>query len=783
MNKARALALLLLLCLFAQTMVHARSASITFDEGPHLAVGYATLRTGDLRLQPVHIHPPLANVWAAAPLLLRSDLPDPRAVDGWAIASLSAITDAVVWQYPHPRGMALASRLPIIAMTLLLGAVVCRWAGDLFDRRAGLLALALYAFDPNVIAHGSLVTTDMAVTFLGTASLFFTARALRRPRWTVWAAAWAAVGLALAAKVSAVALVPVVGVLWLVGPAGRSWRWRVAAAAGGAALAGLVLWAVYGFELRALPGLPFPVPAATHLVIYRSLQEHYQLGHPSFLLGQNATHGWPVYFPTAFLLKTPLPTLLLLAASLVAPLLTCSLFPSRFRPFTSLFPWMRRWSPLLLYPLLYTASSFFSTVNIGYRHLLPLLPFLFIFISRIRNSELRIRNGELEGYGSRTTTNHLPLTTSHLSLFLLPLLLAWLAIGTVLLAPNYLTYFTPLVGGPDEGYRYLVDSNLDWGQNLWQLRDWMAENGVDRVAYAHYSPARPGVYGIDADFLPPDPRAVEFAPYRPEPGVYAIGATVLQGPYAPDVNTYAWFRTHEPLAQIGHALFVYRVPPQPALDWIAVCDGSTAAEGLPARFGRPALRTVRLDCAQSWLLPPRGAVGTVVLPPGGEAPPGAALAAQARTAAGDPAYGVYTLAGDDVWAAAGLHPLPAGASVEGPLVLTHYRFDAAGLGPGGTAHLWAVWQVADVPTRPLSLMAHLVGADGLPVAVGDGLGVPPDQMRVGDVIVQRHVFALPADLAPGAYTFHVGAYWLDSLERWHCGDTDHLVLDAVVVQE
>ncbi|HHN93726.1 MAG TPA: hypothetical protein ENK17_03080, partial [Anaerolineae bacterium] len=150
--RSRRAALLLLLCLFGQMLLHARTASITFDEGPHLAIGYATLRTRDLRLQPVHIHPPLANVLAAAPLLLQPDLPDPRAIPGWEIASLSAVTDAVVWQYPHPRRLALAGRLPIALLTVLLGAVLFRWAADLFGGRAGTVTLFFLAFDPNIIA-------------------------------------------------------------------------------------------------------------------------------------------------------------------------------------------------------------------------------------------------------------------------------------------------------------------------------------------------------------------------------------------------------------------------------------------------------------------------------------------------------------------------------------------------------------------------------------------------------------------------------------------------------
>src|SRR5512139_223719 len=98
----------LLWLLFAQAVHGAVIASTTFDEGPHLAVGYATLRTGDFRLQPVHIHPPLTNLLAAAPLLLDPSLPDPRSIPGWEIASLSALTDAIVWKHAPPDGLALA---------------------------------------------------------------------------------------------------------------------------------------------------------------------------------------------------------------------------------------------------------------------------------------------------------------------------------------------------------------------------------------------------------------------------------------------------------------------------------------------------------------------------------------------------------------------------------------------------------------------------------------------------------------------------------------------------
>jgi hypothetical protein len=749
------LVILLLLCLFAQAVGHARSASIVFDEGPHLAIGYATLRSGDLRLQPVHIHPPLANALAAAPLLLQKDLPDPRLVEGWEIASLSAITDAVVWQYPHPRRLAMAGRFPIIMMTLLLAAIVFRWASDLFGPRAGVVALTLCACDPNVIAHGSLITTDMAVVLWGTAAIFLTARYLRRCRWGYWAGAAVALGLALASKVSAVSLLLPLGALWLLGPRPATWRQRGAVVAGGLALAALVLWAAYGFEVRTLPDLPLPVPAATHLEIYRSLQEHYRLGHPAFLMGQNSDYGWWYYFPVAFVLKTPLATLFLLVVSV--SLQVCKLA----RPRLVIDHWslvIRRWGSLVLFPLLYIASTPFSSVNIGYRHLLPLLPFLFIFVSSL---------------AAQRPALHAPRFTLHA-------LLAFYLIVTLRTFPHYLAFFNGLAGGPTGGYRYLVDSNLDWGQNLWQLRDWMQESGVERVSYAHFSPARPQVYGVEADFLPPDPRAVNFAPFDPAPGVYAIGATVLQGVYTPDVNTYAWFRSREPVARLGHALFVYEVSPRPKPTWAAVCADPLpvlSPETVRAGFGQPGMRVIVLDCGQSWVFPDGDEPGGYVLLPEAAPPSGARLEMWARHADGSPCYGIYRVEGGKL---APERPLD-GTAVEGPLVFLGYQTTATDTHPGGVIELWAFWEVRTVPARLLSLMAHLVGPDGVPVAVGDGLGVPVEQWQPGDVIVQRHRLGVPEGIPVGEYELQAGAYWLDTMERWAVQDAGGNVSERIVL--
>jgi hypothetical protein len=589
-------------------------------------------------------------------------------------------------------------------------------------------------------------------------------------------------GLAQLAKVSALLLLPVV-VLQV-----ASWEWR--AARGGGRFRGvrwgefwkgslshllwifvpaaLILWAGYGFEVGAVPGWPTPLPAATHARIYRSLREHYDLGHPTFLAGRVSDQGWLWYFPVAFLLKTPLPTLVLSVIALVYGARRVAYFVLRKERFPRL---PDPYTPLLLFPALYAATSLFSTVNIGYRHMLPVLPFLYIAIAGSRKY----------GVGRKRAVSRkaLPIPRHPLLRYylLLTTLLGWQGLGTFAIAPHYLTFFNALAGGPQKGYRWLVDSNLDWGQNLWDLQGWLDERDYERVYYAHYSPARPSSYGIDAAFLPPDPRAVPFAPWNPDPGLYAIGATVLQGPYAPTVNTYAWFRTREPLERLGNALFLYEVAERRAPDWATLCASPVQVleeRRIREATGEPDLPVWQVDCMTAWYYPSPEA-GLHVQQEDSVPPPDSALDVIARTEGGEVAYYVSRTNGQPA------PPQPGDATGDGPLVFLGYALDAEEVQAGETVELRTYWQVKATVDRPLSIMAHLVGPDGLPVAVGDGLGVPLDQWAEGAVIVQRHPFAVSEGTPPGNYRVQTGAYWLDNLERWtwslSTGETaDHLAL-------
>ncbi|NBD35885.1 MAG: hypothetical protein GVY30_07785, partial [Chloroflexi bacterium] len=359
--------------------------------------------------------------------------------------------------------------------------------------------------------------------------------------------------------------------------------------------AALVIWAGYGFEVGRVLGFPIPLPAATHVRIFRSLRQHYDMGHTSFALGRLSEHGWWWYFPAAFVLKTPLAMLILIGLGMTR-ITYCVL---RNKP---LMYDVSRYASLLLFPALYAVSSLFSSVNIGYRHLLPVLPFLYVGIGIVGSRKYGVGSRKYgvrsKEVASRDIRAFQPLLTPY-SLFLVSLL-AWMIFSSLIIPPDYLAFFNPLAGGPENGYRYLVDSNLDWGQNLWDLRAWMEAQDEQVVAYAHYSPARPATYGIDATLLPPSPRAGDFAPWAPAPGLYAIGATVLQGPYAPDPNTYAWFRAREPEAKLGHALFVYRVASRSPARWAVLCAGTGfGPDRVRSALDQPDLRVLQLDCSQA----------------------------------------------------------------------------------------------------------------------------------------------------------------------------------------
>jgi 4-amino-4-deoxy-L-arabinose transferase-like glycosyltransferase len=765
-------AAILLLIFFLQLLRAATALSATIDEGFHITSGYEYLRTGSLQL--FDEHAPLAKALFAWPLFAVPDLQPPEETPGWEEGNLIQVTQATTLAYRPIDRVIVACRIPVALLTVLLAATVYHWAAGLFGPTAALFALALFTFDPNLLAHGSLATTDMGATaFIFWAILTFT-RYIEAPTPRRWWIAASLLGLAQGAKLTALLLYPILGLFIILPVLSQPKESRqqyllqqVRTYSGMVGISLLILWTLYGFELRpvqAIAGGGFPIPAASHVERWLRLQENLEYGREAFLLGQNQMHGWWQYFPVAFAVKTPLPLLCLIVTAAGAFALN-----RKHALMTRL--------ALLIFPLVYSLSSLSSPLNIGYRHLLPILPFLHTSLASLWPAWKDFPH---------TTPGSRGLHALHAKgLLLLLVLFFWQVAGTARISPHYLAFFNELAGGPSNGWRFLADSNTDWGQALKTLAAYQKEYHTGPVKLSLFTFLDPSTYGVDYEPIAPMTGAPPILPQRfnPEAGLYAISATTLDGVPLPYPPTYDWFRHREPLAKLGHVMFLYNVQPTSG-QWVAQCTRPVTAlstEDIAEGFGIKELREITFDCEQSWIVPDRGE---------------------------NPGWYVQTIASQSEllwpsssqhldWLPDWLHQLPLDN-----LRLSYVQLQPAEQPPfaiwksGDTPSQFAVptdktgseamleflgftlpseicvgkqvnvlshWQITSKPDHPISLMLHLRDLNGIPIAVGDGLGVPLSQWESGDLIIQKHILEIPAETPSGTYTIVTGAYQLDDM--------------------
>jgi hypothetical protein len=344
----------------------------------------------------------------------------------------------------------------------------------------------------------------------------------------------------------------------------KSLRWLVRSLVFVVLIGVVVAWAGYGFEtgfasdpgkrphklLDKLfahnPGLqhasyaiaehtPIPLPSFIKgtMFIFFTSKDWTTL---TFLAGKYSAKGFWYYHLLGLTLKTPVGTLLLLLLSLV--------FWKKLRG-----GW--RDELFLIVPFLFLLGYFslLTTIQVGIRFVLPVIPFAYIFLAKSANLP-RVWNPRWSN-------------------ITIAALVLWTAVSVMRIYPDNLAYFNELAGGPDNGYKWMVDSNLDWGQDLAGLKRYMDNHGLQKVKLAYFGTAEPEYYGIDYDYLPSSIVDMGWSfrqkshPATPIPlpttGVVAVSVTELQGPYFPDQNEYAWLKKYEPVARIGHTILIYDI--------------------------------------------------------------------------------------------------------------------------------------------------------------------------------------------------------------------------------
>jgi 4-amino-4-deoxy-L-arabinose transferase-like glycosyltransferase len=431
------LLLTLLLLAYGLMLSSAGRKSPTVDEQSHLFRGVAYLQEGATHF--LLGHPLGASILAALPLLTEPELTLPLDTPAWADGNWSVTGGLFFWQSGNdPHRLIFLGRLPMIWLTLLLGGLLFHWGRLLVGPRAGLMAAALILLDPNLLAHGRLITGDVVLTFFFTLALYAFWQHLRQGRWSGLLLLGLALGLAAAVKYNAVLLLPIMGI-WALAVAGQRRSPRLLAELVGAGLiAWLIVWVVYRFSLQPLPGGAF----WDDLLWQLTYQEQ---THGAYLWGDYSATGWWYYFPIAFLLKTPLLHLLLLLGGIAV----CLKRGRRAAVFsTSLF--------LLWGALLYLAFSMGMGLNIGYRYLIPLLPLLWLFVAV---TLVDWRDSAMFGPPSLTqASGNRPIR---------PERVFWLQVVIVITAlvllwtpltwwPDYIPYFNQLAGRADSRWQLLV---------------------------------------------------------------------------------------------------------------------------------------------------------------------------------------------------------------------------------------------------------------------------------------------------------------------------------------
>jgi hypothetical protein len=585
---------------FVISLLNAKNDSATFDEVAHIPAGFSYVEKHDMRLNPEH--PPLLKDLIGFPLLFLNLNFDTNTAfwkgefprlwdDGQWVAGKHLLYEAG----NNPDQILFWSRLPIIIISVLLGLFLFMWAKELAGITAGLFTLVLYAFDPNVLGHNHFVTTDLGIAAFLTFAFYFFIRFIKNPSWKNVFIGGFFLGLANLTKFSSLIAYPILGLVLFLYPLikkishyekeDRRLTLRLkefinylGKGAIAFAFSMAIVWILYAINTYDMPkevidrqiSFSFPTsdynpksiytnqilsiinshdltrPFAEYLLGVSMVFKRVAGGNGAYFLGNVSSKASAAYFPIVFVLKETIPFLALIIFALsyafvqfIKNLKSGAL--GRFKRFLQ--------TEVTSYTLfgfifLYSLMSITGNLNIGFRHLFPIIPLAFILVTK---KIFEIKRGA--NYHAR-----------HQILIMMVVVLAWITVETSYNYPNYTSYFNESIGGSKNGYKYVTDSNTDWGQDLKRLKKFLDENpGIKKINTDYFGGGNPEYY-LGEKY------ASWWDSKRPvESGWYAISANSLQTSIYdktnknPD-NNYAWTNNFQPVTIIGDSILIYHIP-------------------------------------------------------------------------------------------------------------------------------------------------------------------------------------------------------------------------------
>lgn len=598
-KKYKTIIVLVLGFMLAVSVLNAWWDGAIFDEKAHIPAGYSYLTKHDMRLNPEH--PPLIKDAAALPLVFMN-LKFDTTKDFWTkeINGQWTAGDDLLWQEGNDADWVIFwSRLPIVLLSILLGLFIFKWAKELSGVTAGLFALAIYAFDPNILGHNHYVTTDLGIAAFMTFSFYYWFKFIKDPTWKNVALAGIFLGLVQLAKFSSIMLFPVFGLALIVYPLtqiGRTLSERGLAfklknllkyAGKGAvafAISIVVVWIVYfantfdmpkdnlaqtinyyfapddisrnavltNHVLTALNDNAVTRPLSEYILGVAMVFKRVSGGNGAYFMGQVSGKAFPAYFPTVFALKEPLSNLFLMLLATLMAILAALISMKNYLSLSikdkisSSTDYVKNnivSLSMLAFVILYAYISITGNLNIGFRHLFPILPFVYILVSKVIFDHIN----KVETKQSKIIWGSSMI-----------LLVVFLFSEALVSYPNYMSYFNQLTGGPKNGYHYVTDSNADWGQDAKRLKVFLDK-------HPEISPIRVNYFGAsNIKYYLGDKYIEWWDSKRPvEPGWYAISTNYLQGSIydkeKTDEQSYRWIKDIRPIYQVGTSILVYQI--------------------------------------------------------------------------------------------------------------------------------------------------------------------------------------------------------------------------------